>query len=104
MINRIVLLGNVGRDAETKNVGQNTVTEFSLAVGHGKDEPTSWFRVSAWDKWTAANPPKKGDRVVVDGSIKLREFTKKDGTPGFSAEIRTDRVVLTEKKNEEVAF
>jgi single-strand DNA-binding protein len=105
MINRIVLLGNVGRDAETKLVGKNTVTEFSLAVSTGRDEPTSWYRVSAWDKWTAEHPPKKGDKVIVDGSLRLREFEKKDGSTGFSAEIRADRVTVTSvKAPEEVDF
>lgn len=105
MINRVVMLGNVGRDAETKTVGKNTVTEFSIAVSHGKDEPASWFRVSAWDKWTAEHPPKKGDKVIVDGSLRLREFEKKDGSTGFSAEIRADRIsVVNIKAPEDVNF
>jgi single-strand DNA-binding protein len=105
MINRIVLLGNVGRDAETKLVGKNTCTEFSLAVSHGKDEPTSWFKITAWDRWTAEHPPKKGDKVIVDGSLRLREFDKKDGSKGFSAEVRADRVTVTSvKAPEEVDF
>jgi single stranded DNA-binding protein len=105
MINRIVLMGNTTRDAETKLVGKNTVTEFSLAVNHGKDIPASFFRVSAWDKWTAEHPPKKGDKVIVDGSLRLREFEKKDGSTGFSAEIRADRVTVTSvKAPEEVDF
>lgn len=98
MINTITLLGNVGRDAEVKQIGKNTATEFSLAVSHGKDEPTSWFKITAWDAWTAKNPPHKGQKVVVTGSIKLREYDKKDGTKGVSAEIRADRVYAIEVK------
>lgn len=92
MINTITVLGNVGRDAEVKQIGKNTATEFSLAVSHGKDEQTSWFKVTSWDKWTAEHPPVKGQKVVVTGSIKLREYDKKDGSKGMSAEIRADRV------------
>lgn len=105
MINTITILGNVGRDAEVKIIGKNTATEFSLAVSHGKDEPTSWFRVTAWDKWTAEHPPKKGDKVIVTGGLKLREFDKKDGSKGVSAEIRAERVfTITTKEPEDVNF
>ena len=105
MINRIVLMGNTTRDAEVKKVGDKTVCEFTIAVNHAKDMPASFFRVSAWDKWTSEHPPKKGDKVIVDGSLRLREFEKSDGSKGFSAEIRADRVSVTSvKAPEEVDF
>ncbi len=91
---RVTLIGNVGRDPELKDFGQNKVAEFSLAVsgkttGKNAGEWTNWYRVSCWGKQAeiAMQYVKKGTPIFVEGRLQLREYTKADGTPGFSLEV-----------------
>lgn len=91
---RITLIGNVGRDPEIKDLGQNRVAEFSLAVsgkttGRNAGEWTNWYRISVWGKQadTVQQYVKKGTPLFVEGRLQLREYTKADGTPGFSLDV-----------------
>lgn len=91
---RITLIGNVGRDPEMKDFGQNKVAEFSLAVsgkttGKNAGEWTNWYRISCWGKQAeiAQQYVKKGTQIFVEGRLQLREYTKADGTPGTSLEV-----------------
>ena len=89
-MSRATIMGHLGRDAESKQVGQKTVHTFSIAVNDGtKDKPhSSWFDVEAWDlpDWLAAGLT-KGALVLADGRLKTREW-EKDG-------VKHSRVTLT---------
>jgi single-strand DNA-binding protein len=91
---RITLIGNVGRDPEIKDLGQNKVAEFSMAVsgkttGKNAAEWTNWYRISVWGKQAdvAQQYIKKGTQLFVEGRLQLREYTKADGTQGTSLEV-----------------
>ena len=93
----ITTVGNVGEPSLKFTPQGKPVLEFSLAENHSKKNPqggwdedgTTWRRVTIWDKKaeTLAEVLKKGDRVIVTGSERLREYTAKDGTQGKSLEI-----------------
>jgi len=93
----ITTVGNVGEPALKFTPQGKPVLEFSLAENHSKknaqggwdEDGTTWRRVTIWDKKaeTLAEVLKKGDRVIVTGSERLREYTAKDGTQGKSLEI-----------------
>ena len=93
----ITTVGNVGEPALKFTPQGKPVLEFSLAENHSKkntqggwdEDGTTWRRVTIWDKKaeTLAEVLKKGDRVIVNGSERLREYTAKDGTQGKSLEI-----------------
>ncbi len=93
----ITTVGNVGEPALKFTPSGKPVLEFSLAENHSKknaqggwdEDGTTWRRVTIWDKKaeTLAEVLKKGDRVIVTGSERLREYTAKDGTQGKSLEI-----------------
>ena len=93
----ITTVGNVGEPTLKFTPQGKPVLEFSLAENHSKkdqsgeyvDDGTTWRRVTIWDKKaeTLAEVLKKGDRVIVTGSERLREYTAKDGTQGKSLEI-----------------
>lgn len=93
----ITTVGNVGEPALKFTPQGKPVLEFSLAENHSKknaqggwdEDGTTWRRVAIWDKKaeTLAEVLKKGDRVIVTGSERLREYTAKDGTQGKSLEV-----------------
>src|SRR5699024_8825885 len=75
------------------------VCEVSVAENHNRKneqtgqwetESTTWRRVSFWENQaeSAAEQVQKGDRVIVTGDEKLREYERKDGSKGASLEMR----------------
>lgn len=117
MYQRLVLVGNLGRDPEThySNNG-NPIANFSVATSHkwaGAEgearEETIWFRVSAYGKLaeTCQQYLTKGQKVLVEGTLVAdsktgtpRIFTRKDGTSGTAFEVRASMVRFLGSKNE----
>lgn len=101
-MNRIQLIGNLGRDADTKTMASgSTVTNLSVATEERyKDKSgewqgrTTWHRVTAWDAKPHVQGLTKGQRVYVDGSLEVREYTDKDGTKKTSTEVKAFNVEL----------
>lgn len=105
-LSKATVMGHLGRDAESKPVGQKTVTSFSIAVSDGtKDKPhTSWFNVEAWDlpDWLSAGLT-KGALVLADGRLKTEEW-EKDGQKQSRVKLVADSyggVKTFEKKSDE---
>jgi single-strand DNA-binding protein len=71
--NRVILVGRVGRDPETKKAGEKTLASFSVATsyGTGDNAKTAWHQVTAWEKLgeIAQQILHKGDRVLIEGRI-----------------------------------
>lgn len=89
MINKVTLVGNLGRDPESRSLpsGQ-TVTKFSVATkevwgdsGH-RQEKTSWHNVSVFGKQAEACAQylSKGRLVYVEGRIDYQEYEARDGS------------------------
>ena len=81
MYNKILLIGNLVRDCETKTVKNTTVSRFRLAVDDSfkKDSPV-YIDVEAWDKQSEFCEKwlKKGKGVIVDGRLCMDSW-EKDG-------------------------
>lgn len=96
--------GNLGRDAETKYVGESSVTEFSVAVksGYGDKATTTWAKCAMWgDRGEkVAQYLTKGQAVGIVGELTLREYVKKDGANGASLEVRVSDMTLLGKKGD----
>jgi len=95
------ITGNLGRDAEKKDVGDDTVISFSIASrrydSKTKEEVADWVNVSYWGKRAAAVAEHlvKGKTVAVRGNIWVREYMNdKTGKAGHSIECRADDVEL----------
>ena len=116
MYQRLVLVGNLGRDPEMRYTPQGTpVTSLSVATsrryntadGQTKEE-TLWFRVSVWGKQaeTCNQYLNKGRRVLVEGSLVGDEnggpriWTDKEGKPRASFEVRALTVQFLDSKRE----
>ena len=98
-MNVFTVSGNLGRDAEVKTVGQHTVTSFSIAAkaGFGDKAKPFWVNCNAWNKDKLAPFLTKGSKVTVSGELSTREYDKRDGSKGFSLELRVNDVDLPPK-------
>lgn len=104
---QIILVGNVGQDASTKPVKQDTVTGFSVACNEKAkgEEKTQWYRCALWGKRGAALEPYlvKGTPVTIVGKLALREY-EKDGKFSASLDVTvTDIKIHSQKKAGPVA-
>ena len=110
-LNKIMLIGNLGKDPEIKSVGNGgRVAEFSLATtrtwngpGGDRQEKTEWHRCIAWNGKGPGGGGladiverfvKKGDRLYVEGSIEYRQWQDKDGQTRYITEIRVRDMVM----------
>ncbi len=110
-LNKIMVIGNVGRDPELRMTPNGTpVAEFSVAVnrvfnsGDQRSEETTWFRVSCWRGLgeRAQQILQKGRLVYVEGRLRAREWTDRDGKNRTSLEIdATDFQVLDSRRDRE---
>lgn len=102
----ITVTGNVGADPKAKTTPLGTpVTDLRVAVTprrkpKGSEEwvdlPTLWFQVSAWGKLgdNVAASVKRGDRVVVTGTLSVSSWKTEAGEDRSSLEINATRVGL----------
>jgi single-strand DNA-binding protein len=103
-LNRVQLIGNLGRDPELRYTAEGTpVCNFSIATTEQwtskageKQERTEWHRISMWGKLgeIAGQYLKKGRQVYVEGSIRSHEYLDKEGVKKTAHEIRGDRMVM----------
>jgi single-strand DNA-binding protein len=87
--NKVIIVGNLGRDPELRYTPQGTaVCNFSMATTEKRrdksgeyQDVTTWFRVTVWDKKAevAAKYLQKGSQVYIEGRLKLDEWTDRDG-------------------------
>ena len=102
-VNKVILLGNLGKDAETKFTPSGTaVTKFTIATGRRwKDqqsgewkEETDWHNVVLWRAENLANYLLKGKQVYVEGRLQTRSYEDKDGKKQWFTEVVAEVVIL----------
>lgn len=108
-VNRIILLGNVGKTPEVRAVGDTKVAQFNLATTErfkGKDgnmrEETEWHSISVWGKLADVieRYVDKGTQLYVEGKIKTEKYAAKDGTEKFITRIMANSIQLLGGKKE----
>ncbi len=96
--NKIILVGNLGRDPELRYTPQGTaVCNISIATNEKKrdkagelQDVTTWFRVTLW-RQQAENAAKyltKGSPVYVEGRLRVEEWTDRDGNNRYTLEVQ----------------
>src|ERR671931_1437325 len=112
-LNKIMIIGNVGRDPELRMTANGKpVTEFSVAVnrifndgGSGeRREETEWFRIVCWQRLaeTAQQLIQKGRLVYVEGRLQTRNWTDREGKERTTVEIvANDFRVLDSRRDRE---
>ncbi len=103
---KVTLVGNVGKDPETKALQSGSVCEFSIAINQparGQDpEKTIWYKIAAWNKTgeIAQKYITKGSQVMVEGRLSQRSYTAADGTEKTSLEVTASELVLLGSRND----
>jgi len=102
-VNKVILVGNLGRDAETKFTPSGAaVTKFAVATTRSwKDqqtnewkEETNWTNVVVWRQENLANYLTKGKQIYVEGRLQTRSYDDKDGKKVYATEVVADEVIL----------
>lgn len=101
-INKIILVGNVGRDPDIQVTQSGTkVAHLSLATSRripkngGVEERTDWHRLTVWDRLAelVEDYVRKGDRLYVEGRMEYDSF-ERDGTTVPTAEVQVRELVM----------
>ena len=104
-VNKAILVGNLGRDAELKFTGNGfAIARFSIATtDRRKDsktgdwvEKTEWHRIVLLGKQAESLQDylKKGKQVYVEGRIETRSWDDKDGQKRYTTEIVASDIIL----------
>lgn len=110
--NKIILVGNLGRDPELRYTTQGTpVCSFTMATNERKKDKagefqdlTTWFRVSLWGRQaeTASQYLTKGRPVYIEGRLRVEEWTDRDGRSRYTLEVHaTDMQFIGGVKGED---
>jgi single-strand DNA-binding protein len=102
-VNKVILVGHLGKDAETKFTPQGVpVSKFTIATnrrwkdqqtGEWKEE-TEWHNVTLWRAENLANYLTKGKQIYVEGRLQTRQYDDKDGNKRYFTDIVAEDVVL----------
>lgn len=110
-VNKVILLGTVGKDPEIRSIsnGGNTVASFSIATSEAwKDkntgqltENTEWHNIKIFGKLSevVANYVRKGSKIYVEGKIKTDKWQDKNtGQDKYTTYILADSLQLLDSK------
>lgn len=103
-VNKVILVGNLGRDAELRYTpGGAAVATLNLATTevwndkqNQRQEKTEWHRVILWGKQaeTLQEYLTKGKQIYVEGRLQTRQWDDKEGNKRYTTEIKADRITL----------
>ena len=104
-INKVILVGNLGADPETKyGPSGDAITNLRIATSEiwtdkntgQKQERTEWHRVVVFKKLAeiAAEYLRKGSQVYIEGSLRTRKWQDKEGQDRYTTEIRADEMKM----------
>jgi single-strand DNA-binding protein len=104
-VNKVILVGNLGRDPESRtfpsgdqvcNVTIATTDKWKDKSSGEMKEATEWHRLVFNGRLAeiAAQYLRKGSQIYVEGQIRTRKFTDKEGVEKFATEIRVDQMQM----------
>ena len=104
-VNKVILIGNLGADPETRYTSSGTaITSLRIATSEQwtdkqsgeRQERTEWHRVKLFGKLAeiAGEYLKKGSQVYVEGRLQTRKWQDKEGQEKYTTEIIADRMQM----------
>ena len=104
-VNKVIVVGNLGKDPEMRsfpngdqiaNVTIATTDRWKDKTSGEMKEATEWHRINFNGRLAeiVGQYLKKGSQVYVEGSLRTRKWTDKDGQEKFSTEIRADQMQM----------
>ncbi|MBM32165.1 MAG: single-stranded DNA-binding protein [Chloroflexi bacterium] len=111
MLNKIMLIGNLGADPELRYTPSgDPVTNFSIAVTQSYNDSSSgervdnteWFDVSVWGRQAESVNQYlgKGSKVYVEGRFQSREYVSADGQPRKAYGVRAITVQFLDRRQD----
>lgn len=104
MINKVILLGNLGKDPEVKTLESGKkVASFSLATTESykdkngeRQSNTEWHNISFFGSIVEVIEKylKKGNQIYIEGKIKTRSWDDKDGVKRYTTDIIGDKLTM----------
>lgn len=109
-INKVILVGNLGRDPEMRYTQNNVaVCSFSLATSETykdrnsgeKITQTEWHNIVLWRGLaeTAEKYLRKGSSVYIDGKIRTRKWEDQQGQTRYTTEIIADTMQMLDRRD-----
>ena len=105
MLNKIMLIGNLGRDPELNVTAEGTpVTKFSLAVSRktsNGEKETEWFNIVAWRQLAeiCERYLHKGSKVYIEGRVTQRKYTDKNGLERTTVDVVANEMEMLTPKS-----
>lgn len=104
-VNKVIIVGNLGRDPETRytpsgealaTISVATTDTWRDKASGEKKENTEWHRIVFFGKLAeiAGQYLKKGSQVYIEGSLRTRKYTDKDGVEKYATDIRADSMQM----------
>ena len=103
-VNKVILIGNLGKDPELRTTPQGTsLARFSVATTSvwkdstgAKKEKTEWHDVVAWERLAqiCGEYLHKGKQVYVEGSLQTRSWEDQNGQKRYKTEVKANNVVM----------
>ena len=109
-VNKVTLIGNLGRDAEIRNGGGTTIANLRLATTDRRKaqdgtwtDHTEWHAVVAFGKTAEVMEKwgKKGKMLYIEGRLQTREYNDKDGNKRWSTEVVANEIRMLGGKGDE---
>ncbi len=108
MLNKVFLMGRLGKDVEMRaTTGGTTVGNVSIACSEKytdkegvKQENTEWINLVFWGRTAeiADQYTKKGDLIHVEGRMKTRSWEDRDGQKKYTTEVHVNQLLLMPKQ------
>lgn len=107
-LNRVMLIGNLGKDAETRFTTNNvSVTNFTMATTYSyKGKDGEWVNDTTWHNIVSFNLSdyfkenlKKGKKFYVEGRLQKRDYTDKDGIKRYVTDIVSEKIIPLESSD-----
>ena len=108
MINKVILIGNVGKDPEVRYLQNGTaVAQFSLATSEtykdkdgNKQTNTEWHNIVLWRGLAeiAEKYVKKGSKLYIEGKITYRSYDAQDGSKRYITEVVGNTMQMLDSK------
>jgi len=110
MLNKVMLIGNLGGDPETRytqdgtcvcNIRVATTERFKNRNGE-QQERTEWHRVVLWGRLgeIAGQYLRKGSKVYIEGKIETRKWQDRDGNDRYTTEIRANEMKMLDSRRD----
>ena len=109
-VNKVILLGNLGKDPEVRHLENGTaVANFPIATSESyKDkegnriDQTEWHNVVAWRKLAeiAESYLKKGSQIYLEGKLRTRSWDDQQGNKRYTTEVVADTFTMLGKRDD----